>query len=109
MPVKTPTKDPLLPDIPAITSKACRDSLAGLPQYDKTTYGCRKHRPTKEAALVESVLVVDADGLEPGGVEVEPLITGSDWFCEAVHNAMSTIMENQPHIDQAINGPESNH
>ena len=55
------------------------------------------------------VLVVDADSLEPGGVEVEPPITGSDWFHEAVHNAMSTIMEDQPHIDQVINGPESDH
>ena len=53
------------------------------------------------------MLAVDAEGLKPGEAKVEPPITGFDWFCEAVHDAMSMIMEDQPHIDQVINGPES--
>jgi len=33
---------------------------------------------------------------------------GSDWFHKAVHDAMSAITEDQPHINEAIKGPEAN-
>ena len=50
---------------------------------------------------------MDTESLEPGGAEFELPIMGSDWFHEAVHDTMSVITEDQPHIDQAIKGPES--
>ena len=47
------------------------------------------------------------ESLEPGGVEFEPNETGSNWFHEAVHTAMSAISDDQPFADDAINGPEA--
>ena len=62
-----------------------------------------------QRALVESMLAVDAEGLEPEGAKIELMIMGSDWFCEAVHDTIAAIMEDQPHTDQVINGLESDH
>jgi hypothetical protein len=93
--------------MPTPPPRARRDSLAGLPQFDEASYGRGKRRSTKDAALVESAMAVDdEDFLASGGVVVEPL-ESSDWFREAVHDAMSAITEDQPHIDEAIKGPES--
>ena len=115
-PAKMPTINPSptseMPNLePSTTSKVrqCHNSLAGLPQPNEATYGRGKHRSGKDAAFVENALAVDAEGiLEPGGAKVEPSITGSDWFRKAVHDAMSAIMEDQPHINEAIKGPEAN-
>ena len=53
------------------------------------------------------MVVEDGNFLASGGVIVE-LPESSDWFHEAVHDAMSAITEDQPHIDQVIKGPEAN-
>ena len=50
--------------------------------------------------------VDDGDLLASGGVIVE-LLESSDWFCKAVYGAMSAITNDQPHINEAIRGPES--
>ena len=106
-PIKMPTKNPVPTENPMPKSnKPHRDSLTGLPQFGQASYGQGKRQSTKEATLVKSVLAVDAESLEPGGAEFELPITGLDWFCEAVLDALSAIMEDQPHIDQAIKGPE---
>ena len=80
-----------------------RSSLAGRPQFDEAAYAHGKRRSAKGAVFVESTMVVEGDqSPERGGAEVEPTITGSNWFREAVHDPMSAI-----HINHAINGPES--
>ena len=38
---------------------------------------------------------------------MEPPPESSGWFCEAVHDTMSAITEDQPHIDDMINEPEA--
>ena len=103
--VEYPTKIPLpkskIPVQPLL--RTCCGSLAGLPQYNEATYGHGKHRSAKDAAFIESVLVLDdKESLAPGGAIVE-LPESSDWFRETVHDAMSVITEDQPHIDKAIN------
>jgi len=78
-------------------------SLAGLPQYNENVYGHGKHRENA-ARVVESACAVDDEGrFEQGRVEFE----GSDWFHEAVHDALSATSEDQPTIDDAIKGPEA--
>ena len=96
-------------DMPTITPRIRRNSLSGLPQFDQTTYGCGKRRLIKDAAFIESVLAADSDNLEPGGAEVEPPIMGYDWFHAAVHEAMSAITKDQPHINEALQGLEADH
>jgi len=112
MPTVNPSPTPETPNFePSTTSKVqqCRNSLAGLPQFDEATYGHGKHQSGKGAAFVENALAVNAKRiLEPGGAKVEPFITGSDWFHKAVHDTMSAITEDQPHINEAIKGPEAN-
>jgi len=96
MPTVNPSSTPEMPNLkPSTTSKVrqCCNSLAGLPQFDEATYGCGKRQSGKDAVFVENVLAVNAEGiLEPEEAKVEPSIMGSDWFCEAVHDAMSAIM-----------------
>ena len=107
-PIEMPTENPLPTENPMLKSnKAHRDLLTGLPQFDQASYGHGKHQSAKEATLIESMLAVNAESLEPGGAEFELPITGLDWFREAVLDALSAITEDQPHIDQAIKGPES--
>ena len=111
-PIKTPIESLPMSDIPTVLPtplpKICRGSLAGLLQYDANTYGCGKHQSKKGVVFVESALVLDnEESLAPGGVIVEPL-ENSDWFCNAVQDAMSAITEDQPHINEVIKGPESN-
>jgi len=107
--IKTPTENPLpeseMPVQPLPRTR--HGSLAGLPQYDEATYGRGKCRSAKDAAFIESPLVLDdEESLAPGGVIVEPP-ESSNWFREAVHDAMSAITEDQPHINKAINEPEA--
>jgi len=109
--IETPTKNPLpeskMPVQPL--PRTHHGSLAGLPQYNKATYSYRKHWSAKDAMFIESALVLDdEESLAPGGVIVE-LPESSNWFHEAVHDTMSAITEDQPHIDEAINRPEAIH
>jgi len=73
MPTINPSPTPEMSNLePSTTSKVqqCRNSLAGLPQFDEATYGHRKRRSGKDAAFVENMLAVDAKGiLEPGGCQ----------------------------------------
>ena len=99
MPISTPIT---LPSIPA---KPRQNSLARLPQYNPQQYGHGKSRST--AKKDRTALVVEGhDGLEASSVEFDDP-TEADLLREAVHEAMSTVTEDQPLIKSAINGSES--
>ena len=81
--------------------------LLVFPQYNEASYSCGKYWSAKDAAFVKSALVLDnKENFAPGGFIVE-LPENSDWFHEAVHDTMSAITEDQPHINEAIKGPEA--
>jgi hypothetical protein len=91
---------------PSIPTKPRRNSLDGLQQYDPQQYGRGKSRRAGKT-LGETALVVEGhDGLEASGAEFENP-TEAELLHEAVHEAMSAVTEDQPPIESAINGPES--
>jgi len=99
MPISTPITPPSIP------TKPHRNSLTGLPQYNPQQYGCGKSRSTTKKD--GTALVVEGhNGLEVSSVEFDDPVE-ADLLHEAVHEAMSIVTEDQPLIESAINGSES--
>ena len=48
--------------------------------------------------------IVEGNNLELGGVEWEDEM---EWFVEAMHMALATVSDDQPNIEDVINGEES--
>jgi len=91
--------------LPLIPIKPCWNSLAGLPQYNLLQYGHGKSRSA--AKKDETTLVVEEQGgFEASGVEFDDPAE-ADCFHKAVHDGLSAITEDQPLIESAINGSES--
>ena len=123
IPIKAPTSVPKTSDMdtphditkmtpisahvtpPLIPIKPCQNSLAGLPQYDPLQYGHGKSRSATKKD--KTALVVEGQGgFEASGVEFDDPAE-ADCFREAVHEALSAVTEDQPLIESAINGSES--
>ena len=101
-PTITPdTQSSALPD-PNLTPKRQRNSLAGLPQFDKDTHGHGKCRAT-----IKGANLFKGEGLELGGVKWEPNKTKMDWFIKALQMAMAAISDDEPELEEAINSNES--
>jgi hypothetical protein len=90
---------------PSIPPKPRRNSLSGLPQYDPDEYGRGKARRTATRSRVdETTLAVEGNG--EGDVDnVEDDNVLAVCFREAVYALSAT--EDQPIVENAINGPES--
>ena len=76
-----------------------QNSLKGLPQYDQELFGCGKHSKN-------TTNIVKGEGLESGGVEWEENEAETEWF---THAATAAISDDEPLIEDIINGDESAH
>jgi len=95
-----------IPSQPSFISKLRRNSLSGLPQFDPDKYRCGKARRTATRHRVdEMTLIIDGDGEgEVDNVEEDDALAVC--FRAAVYALSAT--EDQPIVETAINGPESN-
>jgi len=95
-----------MPSQPSFIPKPRRNSLSGLPQFDPDEYGRGKARRTATRPRVdETTLIVDGDGEgEVDNVEEDDALASC--FREAVYALSAT--GDQPNVENAINGPESN-
>ena len=71
--------------------KTRRNSLTGLPQYDKSIYSQGKRR-----AAAGGAHIAEGDDLDPGGVQWEPNKAETEWFHEAMHTATAAISDDKP-------------
>ena len=90
---------------PLISTKPRRNSLAELLQYNPQEYRCGKLRSTTKKDGT-ALIVEGHNQLEASGVEYDDP-TEANLLCEAVHEALSAITEDQLLIKSAINGSES--
>ncbi len=99
---------PMSPDAsqPSILPKLRQNSLSSLPQYNPDKYRCGKARCTATRPHIdETALVVEGDGEgEVDNVEEDDVLAVC--FREAVYALSAT--EDQPIVETAINGLESN-
>ena len=95
-----------IPSQPSFIPKPCRNSLSGLPQFNPDEYRRGKARRTATRHRVdETTLVIDGD--DEGEVDnVEEDDALAVCFRAAVYALSAT--EDQPIVETAINGPESN-
>ena len=114
---KAPEIQPEVPEtlqetpIPAPYQRSMRrNSLEGLPQYNKDQFGSGKcqHILTlcinAKVAYVEGAFMLEEEGeLEPGGMELN--IDEAEWFGQAVEQAM-VISEDKPSLTKVLGGNE---
>ena len=86
--------------------KPRRNSLTGLPQYDPDQYGRgRTRRTATRPGVEETTLIVDGGGeYEGNGINFED--DALELCSRAAVHALSAV-EDQPFVENAINGPES--